>query len=256
MDTLALHGREVARQQLGGFLLSITRYERDSAIRAHDHEASYATVVLRGGYEETAGATSLDCVAGSIVVHPAGDRHANRFAGPTTCLNIVGTSFHQRSLIPMGVASGIAAKLRREFLQPDDVSGQIIEALMLELDALTRRGSSRDDRVPAWLRDVRHSVESRFAEAVTVTTLAAEVGVHPTHLARTFRSHFAVTVGEMVRACRIRHAKKELACGASPAEIATAIGFADQSHFTRVFRSLTGTTPSAYQRNAKRVPAS
>jgi AraC family transcriptional regulator len=254
--SLALHGREVARQDLGSFLLSITRYDGDSSILAHDHRDSYATVVLRGGYEERAGATSMECVAGSIVVHPAGDRHANRFVRATTCLNIHGGHFDRRSVIPAAIAIGIASKLRREFLQPDDVSAQIVEALMMEIDALTRRGSSRDDRAPSWLRDVRRSVESRFAEAVTVRTLAAEAGVHPTHLARTFRAHFAVTIGEMVRECRIRHAKRELAAGGSPAEIAAATGFADQSHFTRVFRSVTGTTPGAYRRNANRVPIS
>jgi AraC family transcriptional regulator len=249
--TLALHGQEVARQQLGHWLLSVTRYERDSSIRAHDHDASYATVVLRGGYDEVAGSTSMQCVAGSIVVHPAGDRHANRFSGPTTCLNIHGGRFDRRGVIPAAIAISISAKLRREFIRPDDVSPQIIDALMLELDALTRRGV-HDERIPSWLREVRRSVESRFAEPVTVSSLAAEVGVHPTHLARTFREHFAMTIGEMVRECRVRYAQKQLATGASPADIAAATGFSDQSHFTRVFRRMTGTTPAAYRRRAIR----
>src|SRR5688572_7148095 len=86
--SLTLHGREVARQDLGGWLLSVTRYEPGSSIYLHEHDASYATVVVRGGYEEVSSAKSLHCVAGSIVVHPPGERHANRFAGPTTCLNV------------------------------------------------------------------------------------------------------------------------------------------------------------------------
>ncbi len=253
---LALHGREVARQDLGGWLLSVTRYERDSSICLHEHDTPYATVVVRGGYEETSGAKSLHCVAGSIVVHPAGERHADRFAGPTTCLNIHGGHFGESRVISAPVAASIASKLRREFLRPDDVSPQIVEALMLELAALSRRDRI-DDRAPAWLREVRRRVESGFEEPLTVSSLALEAGVHPTHLARTFRQHYAMTVGEMVRERRIGHAKKQLAAGRSPCEIASEIGFADQSHFTRVFRRVTGTTPAAFRREvlaANRVP--
>ena len=245
--SVTLHGRELGRQQLGGWLLSVTRYERGSSIRAHEHEASYAAVVLSGGYEELSGTTSLDCVAGSIVVHPAGERHANRFAGPTTCLNVVGGAFDRRGVIPSAVGAGIATKLRREFQRPDDVSPQIVEALMLEIDALSRRGTS-DDRAPSWLREVRRAVESRFEEPLTLSALAAVAGIHPTHLARSFREHYGMTVGEMVRERRIDHAKKRLAAGVSLSQIAAMGGFADQSHFSRVFRRATGTTPAAFRR--------
>ena len=248
--SLTLHGHEVARQDLGGWLLSVTRYERGSSIHLHEHDASYATVVVRGGYEEVSSARSLHCVAGSIVVHPAGERHANRFAGPTTCLNVPCCRFVQSTVIPAPVAASIASKLRREFLEPDDVSPQIIEALMLELDALSRR-ERVEERAPAWLTVVRQRIASRFAEPLSVSVLAIEAGVHPTHLARTFREHYAMTVGEMVRERRVAHARKQLAAGRSLSEIASETGFADQSHFTRVFRQVTGTTPAAYRRQTQ-----
>ena len=244
-----LHGREVARQEFGGWLLSVTRYERDSSICVHEHEAPYATLIIRGGYEETSGARALQCVAGSIVVHAAGDRHANRFAAPTTCLNIHGGRFELSRLIPAAVAASIAPKLQREFQNPDEVSPQIVEALMLELDALSRRERA-DDRAPAWLREVRRKIESRFEDPLTVTTLAIEAGVHPTHLARSFRQHYAMTIGEMVRERRVLRAKEQLATGCSPSAVAMETGFADQSHFTRVFRRATGTTPAAFRRDA------
>jgi AraC family transcriptional regulator len=245
--SMALHGREIARGLVGDWQLSVTRYDRESAIPIHLHEAPYATVVVRGGYEEISGRESRQCVAGSIVVHTSGERHADRFAGPTTCLNIHGGLFGTSGVIPPVAANGIASKLRREFLQPDDCSAQIIDALMMELDALSRRDLG-EDRVPPWLRNTRRWIESHFRESLTVSELALHAGVHATHLARSFRQHYGMTVGEMLRERRIEHARRELQSGRALSEIASEAGFADQSHFTRVFRRATGTTPAAYRR--------
>ena len=246
---MALHGREIARGQVGDWQLSVTRYDRGSAIPTHTHESPYVTVVVRGGYEEISGGLSRQCIAGSIVVHTSGEHHADRFAAPTTCLNIHGGRFAMSGVIPPVAAAGIGSKLRSEFLRPDDYSSQIIDALMMELDALSHRDRG-DDRVPLWLRETRRRIDSHFRDSLTVSALAVRAGVHATHLARSFRQHYGMTVGEMLRERRIDHARRELRSGRSLCEIANEAGFADQSHFTRVFRRATGTTPAAFRRTA------
>ena len=250
---MELHGRETARAQIGGWHLSVTRYERGSAIPAHEHESPYAAVVLRGGYEETSAGEARQCVAGSIVVHTPGERHADRFSGPTTCLNVHGGGFVASRVIPPAVAAAIGSRLRAEFLQPDDYSPQIIDALMMELDALSRREGGTD-RVPRWLDEVRRRIETAFRDPLTASGLAAGAGVHVTHLARSFRRHYGMTVGEMLRERRVDHARRELASGRPLSEIAAEAGFADQSHFTRVFRRVTGTTPAAFRRESRSRP--
>ncbi|MEO8035103.1 MAG: AraC family transcriptional regulator [Acidobacteriota bacterium] len=248
---LALHGHEVARRRLGSWLLSVTHYERDSSIPSHLHIAPYATVVVRGGYEEIAGGRARQCDSRSIVVHAPGERHADRFRGPTTCLNIQGGRFELGGVIPPAAAGVIASKLRSEFLKPDDLSPQIVEALMLELDALSRRHGGLDDRAPTWLGEVRQLLESSFQEPLAIATLAASAGVHPTHLARSFRQHYGLTIGERIRELRVEQARKQLSGGRALADIAAELGFADQSHFTRVFRRATGTTPAAFRHAAR-----
>ena len=72
--------------------------------------------------------------------------------------------------------------------------------------------------------------------------------MHPAHLARVFRAHHGVSVGEYARRLRLAWAAGELARTDTPlAVIASQAGFADQSHFTRLFRQHLGITPARYR---------
>jgi AraC family transcriptional regulator len=78
--------------------------------------------------------------------------------------------------------------------------------------------------------------------------LATTVGVHPVHLSRAFRAAYGCTPGEYLRRLRIEHAQRLLAESRMPlAQVACAVGYYDQSHFTAVFRRLTGSTPAQYR---------
>jgi AraC family transcriptional regulator len=127
----------------------------------------------------------------------------------------------------------------------------------LQLLAAASRESSVEQtsaRKPAWLRSAEEILRARVGDCIRLSDLAAEVDVHPAHLAREFRAHYGVSVGEYGRRLRLSWAATEVASGNRPlAEIAAAAGFADQSHFTRLFRRHVGTTPARY-RDATRVP--
>jgi AraC family transcriptional regulator len=75
--------------------------------------------------------------------------------------------------------------------------------------------------------------------------VARELGIGRGALAMAFRRHRGTSVGETIRAARVRHATSLLLTNAPLAEIAIAAGFHDQAHFTRVFRAATGQTPGA-----------
>jgi AraC-like DNA-binding protein len=68
-----------------------------------------------------------------------------------------------------------------------------------------------------------------------------------------FRRNQGCTVGEYVRRLRLDFAVDALVNPhSSLAEVASAAGFADQSHLTRTFRSYFGVTPSEYRRLHRR----
>ncbi len=109
------------------------------------------------------------------------------------------------------------------------------------------------DRIPQWLERVRNNLEQRFAEPLKLSEIAAEAGVHPVHLAREFRKHYGTSVGEYLRRVRIEYACRELmGSNVAVTNIAFAAGFADQSHFSRTFKRLCGTTPGRYRASVVR----
>ena len=72
--------------------------------------------------------------------------------------------------------------------------------------------------------------------------------MHPASLARGFRLDEGATIGDYVSRLRIQHACRLMHDEVmNLAEIAAACGFADQSHLTRVFKSITGLTPGSFR---------
>jgi AraC family transcriptional regulator len=143
----------------------------------------------------------------------------------------------------------LSHRLHGEFRLRDEVSRLAIESITLGVLAeASRRVTRARDASPTWLRQARAVAEARFAEPLSLAAVARHVGVHPVHLARTFRRVHQITFSGYVRQVRIEFARRELAAsGASLGDIAAAAGFCDQSHFSRLFKRHTGLTPAAYR---------
>ena len=110
-----------------------------------------------------------------------------------------------------------------------------------------RRAASRRRR--ARRRRAGCSRRARWSTRISpkplpLADVARRVGVHPVHLARTFRRVHQITFAGYVRHVRIEFARRELAASDAPlGDIAVAAGFCDQSHFSRLFKRYTGLTP-------------
>jgi AraC family transcriptional regulator len=109
-------------------------------------------------------------------------------------------------------------------------------------------------RAPAALPEariarVRHFVEANLAESFGSADMAACIGLSAWHFSRAFKAATGQTPRAFVTALRIQRAKEMLSQGGLPlAHVAQACGFADQAHFSTVFRCTTGCTPGAWRR--------
>jgi AraC family transcriptional regulator len=104
------------------------------------------------------------------------------------------------------------------------------------------------DRGTRLLPAVVARIDADLAGDLSVPVLAA-VGISPDHFARLFRRASGVTPHDFIVRRRVERARDLLrAGGRSIAEVAHDVGFADQSHLTRHFGRLLGTTPARFLR--------
>jgi AraC family transcriptional regulator len=149
-----------------------------------------------------------------------------------------------------GLLLHLAHRLHGEFGLRDEVSRLVIESLTLGLlaEASRRVAAANATRpAPVWLQVALALIEQHFAEPLPLKAVAGKVGVHPVHLARTFRRFHKTTLSAYVRQLRVDFASRELAGTAALSDIACAAGFCDQSHFSRCFKRHTGLTPAEYR---------
>lgn len=97
-------------------------------------------------------------------------------------------------------------------------------------------------------------VSQHFAGECTLNETAKALGCHPVHLSRTFKADIGIAFHQHVHRIRIVHAKRLLATrNMNVTRVAYEVGYADSSHFCRVFKQSTGQTPAAFVRNTERV---
>jgi AraC family transcriptional regulator len=91
-------------------------------------------------------------------------------------------------------------------------------------------------------------IRTNLPSDMGVTQLAALVNLSPHHFSMLFKQTLGVPPHQYVLHARIQEARRLLATGrVSLSELAINLGFSDQSHFSRAFRKVTGTTPRRYQ---------
>ena len=100
---------------------------------------------------------------------------------------------------------------------------------------------------PALVRAIKSRLRDELHAHLTLSTLAREFGVTPFVLLRAFVRDAGLSPHAFQQQERVRGAMPLLRAGRPIAQVSARMGFADQSHFTRVFKRQTGVTPKVYQ---------
>lgn len=126
--------------------------------------------------------------------------------------------------------------------RPRSRPGLLGEAI---LERLRRPGAAKDSRVERAV-----SLIERGDGRIAVGRIAAEVSLSRRHLERLFARDVGTTPKETCRIFRFRSAVRRLHACPDPSlsRVAHVSGYADQSHLTREFRRIGGTTPARYGR--------
>lgn len=125
--------------------------------------------------------------------------------------------------------AALVAALSPELSRPPGVSGRLTS---YQIQKLNTAFAKRDGR------------------RMPISDMAAIVGLSESWFSRAFKSTTGMSPLQWQKEQRVRNAQALLReTQLSVAEVADRLGFADQSHFTKVFRTVAGQTPATWRRS-------
>lgn len=263
LEAGTFYGAVQSKREQCGAIFTELHHSSARKLPSHSHELAFFALLMEGEYGERYGRQERQFRPFTVHFRPAGVPHQDE-VGPR------GVRFFEIEVRPSwrkrledcpaaldvardetkgGDLLWLGMQLFREVHRAGAVDDLSIESLLAELMAsAARMPRERIQRPPAWLGRIVEKLAVQYSERLTLDDLSREAGVHPVHLSRVFRKCVGEGVGEHVRRLRVRAACEQmLQPEISIAEISLATGFADQSHFTRVFRRVAGMTPAAFR---------
>ena len=262
------YGQTLHRRDAAGIVVVESQLAAGTKLPVHSHQNAYLCAVIGGSFEERAGSRTRTCGAATVKFHKAGEEHCEQFgrAGahlvrveiPAGWQSLDLDAMHARMRFDdenRALLLSLVGRMRGELRQDDDLSPLVVSALTIELIAAAQRRNGPAALNASWLTRVRERIADSTGQPPTLAELAADCGVHPVHMATMFRRRYGCTIGDYGRRVRVGRAAAMLVAGdVALSEIALATGFADQSHFSRVFRQCMGTTPAAFRSAARKSP--
>jgi AraC family transcriptional regulator len=220
---------EVARiEEAGSMVLTETIYEPGMNLPSHSHGSDHLAILLEGSYLEQSSQGVYLCLPGDAVHYGTDIHHSNLFGNRVgRCLNFEFQPGEAPSTCQVN-CSYVPTEIR---------------------SLLASAGRDVKPGISGWLETARRKID--HFPSFTMSTLAQEVGVHPSYLAKSFRRAFGLSVGQYATLARVRYGARNLIeTDTSIAEIAFDAGFFDQSHFSNTFQRITGFTPAHLRRVA------
>jgi AraC family transcriptional regulator len=259
------YGEVLKAKDYHGCLLSEATYEADQCLPRHAHESAFFCLLLDGAYREYYLYKSVWYEPFTVAFHPPGETHRVEIGstGARVLAIEIPTLLLERLQEYAGVPDTLAdlyggelvclaIRVLRNHRARTAFSPFAIEGLVLQmLGAVARSPRIEETRPPVWLSRVLELLHEGFRHNLSVNYIAAEVGVHPIHLARVFRKFYQQTICDYIHGLRVQFACRQISHSELPlAEIALSAGFYDQSHFTRMFKRLLGCTPGDFRTRA------
>lgn len=254
---------------LGGVLALRASY-RTQRFSRHAHEQYALGRIEAGALSFRYRGARLVAPAGSLSLAQPGVPHDGASAVPE------GWRYHMLYLPPTALAQALPAGASLPHFRPGVIEDAALAALFGRVHGLlmtpkapslakqtrllallaawiARHGDDHPTapptgREPGAVRQTLAILAERFAEDVRLEELAAATGLSPWHLARAVTRHTGLPPHAHLLEHRCRAARDRLSGPDSLADIALAVGFADQSHLTRVFRARFGLPPGAWRK--------
>jgi len=145
------------------------------------------------------------------------------------------------------LANILAVHLLRHYAVCAD--GQNLQACSMSDSAETEHTETPAAQ-PRAVAQALQFIHANYTSDLSLNEIAKAVNLSPFHVARLFKQSVGVSPHQYLIQLRVNSARSLLSAGSgehSLAELASAVGFADQSHLTRHFKRIVGVTPRQFR---------
>jgi len=158
----------------------------------------------------------------------------------------------------------IGASFLEGLRRPAETNQLFVDHMMLALTAhvaqtyggLQRPAELARGGLATWqVKRACEKLESDLGGKIPLEQIAADFDLSVSHFSRAFRVSTGLPPHQWLLRQRVKTAKQLMNVRDLPlSEIAISAGFANQSHFTRVFSSVVGVSPAAWRRDTQGAP--
>jgi AraC family transcriptional regulator len=158
----------------------------------------------------------------------------------------------------------IGASFLEGLRRPAETNQLFVDHMMLALTAhvaqtyggLQRPAELARGGLATWqVKRACEKLESDLGGKIPLEQIAADFDLSVSHFSRAFRVSTGLPPHQWLLRQRVKTAKQLMNVRDLPlSEIAISAGFANQSHFTRVFSSVVGVSPAAWRRDTQDAP--
>lgn len=111
--------------------------------------------------------------------------------------------------------------------------------------------ANKNEPVHRIVRSALEMIQERYTEDLTLTSIAATLFVSPNYLSSLFKTEIGSTFTHHLTKARMNRAKQLLReTNMKIYQICELVGYSDQAHFSRMFKTLEGTSPYDYRKKA------
>jgi AraC-like DNA-binding protein len=247
--------RRYASRRAGRYAVTRCTYLPACELGTHAHADDRIVLTLAGEFRSTYARRSFDLGRFSAIYRPAEVEHRDLYDRETICIGIRLPQGERRGgemydFFDEDLA-GAAARLSAELDATDSGSALVIESLSAQIAGRLRAGRPADGSSSRWIQRVRERLEEEYVDPPTLQAIAADVDRDESYVATTYKRTYGRSIGEHVRELRLWRTRRLVEDPEfSLAEVAQRGGFADQSHFSRLFKERFLVTPGEYRRRA------
>lgn len=228
------------------FLLKEEEENDDSAYRHSYHEEQLLLQAVREGRTQDA-----------VRLAESMDRDSGRLSEDDVShyrnLSIVGIALCARAAIEGGIPPETAYRLSGYYIQRCDASqdpAHILHHRNRAIEELAGRVAERLNRVrgSGYVERARDYVRKHYREKIYLEEVASALGISSSYLSRLFKKETGQCLQDFVNTERVFRAANLLMYSELPLpEIASYVGFPNQSYFGKIFRQQKNMTPKAFR---------